>query len=307
MRKRFVIFLILILLMTGQTQAGLRKLQQSHDTTVNIHLRCLAVGTGCTAAGKGLTGATVTSITGYLRKHSDTGSTTVTTLTFTAAGGGTNDIRELGLGGYNVEITSTQTDTLGDLTFCYDYANADTLCDTYEVTAASDPQLAGDFGSINDFFATPVPGSFPIGTLGYVIGTFVDAAISSRLAPAVAGRAANITAAGNTGIDWANVENSTTTLNLSGTSVLIGADGLTNTSMSTAAGDELAAAVWNYIVETGFTAAELQRLMSAVLAGKATGFNTGTPTYRDVNDTKNRVTGTANSTGRPSVTYDKTP
>lgn len=41
----------------------------------------------------------------------------------------------------------------------------------------------------------------------------------SALKPTTAGRALDVTAAGNAGIDWANVENPTTALNLSGTNI----------------------------------------------------------------------------------------
>lgn len=50
-------------------------------------------------------------------------------------------------------------------------------------------------------------------------GSHLDAAITSRLAPTTAGRTLDVTATGAAGIDWANVENPTTTLNLSGTTV----------------------------------------------------------------------------------------
>jgi hypothetical protein len=57
-------------------------------------------------------------------------------------------------------------------------------------------------------------------------------------------------------------------------------------------------------VETSLTVRQHFRAVMAILAGKASGFDTNTPTFRDFNDTKNRVISTTNSTGRTSVTFD---
>lgn len=47
----------------------------------------------------------------------------------------------------------------------------------------------------------------------------LDAAVSSRIAPTTAGRTLTVSAAGNASINWGDVQNPTTTLNLSGTTV----------------------------------------------------------------------------------------
>jgi hypothetical protein len=66
----------------------------------------------------------------------------------------------------------------------------------------------------------------------------------------------------------------------------------------------LADAVWGQIIESGFSAEEVMRLLAAVTAGKSTG-GPGSPVFRDLGDTKNRVVGVATSNGdRTSVTYD---
>ena len=59
-------------------------------------------------------------------------------------------------------------------------------------------------------------------------------------------------------------------------------------------------------VETGYTVQEALRIMSSVLAGKASGFPSGlTKVFRDVNDTKDRVTATTDGSGnRTAVTLD---
>lgn len=67
----------------------------------------------------------------------------------------------------------------------------------------------------------------------------------------------------------------------------------------------LAASVWGEILESGYTAKDLMRLLSSVAAGK-TDINTAGPdpivTFRDLNDTANRVVATMSGSERASVT-----
>jgi hypothetical protein len=71
----------------------------------------------------------------------------------------------------------------------------------------------------------------------------------------------------------------------------------------------LAAAVWSSILETGYTAEELMRLLAAVAVGK-TDIDTSGPnpivTFRDLNDTKDRVTATMSGSERATVIKDAT-
>ena len=60
-------------------------------------------------------------------------------------------------------------------------------------------------------------------------------------------------------------------------------------------------------VETGFTVRQTLRLMASVLLGKLSGAATATNVFRDVNDTKDRVTASVDADGnRTSVTRDAT-
>lgn len=80
-----------------------------------------------------------------------------------------------------------------------------------------------------------------------------------------------------------------------------GVSGLTapESALLTAAGNA------SMTIETGYTLAESVRLMSSVLAGKVSGAGTGTEVFRDVNDTKDRVTSTVDSAGnRTTVVLD---
>lgn len=74
-------------------------------------------------------------------------------------------------------------------------------------------------GSAGDPWATTLPGAYGAGTAGYIVGNNLDAAVSSRLAPTVAGRTLDVSATGEAGIDWANVGSPTTAVDLSGTTI----------------------------------------------------------------------------------------
>jgi hypothetical protein len=57
-------------------------------------------------------------------------------------------------------------------------------------------------------------------------------------------------------------------------------------------------------IETGFTLTQALRLVLAVLVGKSSGQDTGNPIFRDVHDTKTRVSATTTAAGRTSVATD---
>lgn len=65
-----------------------------------------------------------------------------------------------------------------------------------------------------------------------------------------------------------------------------------------------AANPWTEVIESGYTAEEILRLLSSVMLGKSSGHPLS-PVYRDLNDTKDRVSGTLDSSGnRTDVTLD---
>lgn len=68
-----------------------------------------------------------------------------------------------------------------------------------------------------------------------------------------------------------------------------------------------AAAVWTRVLESSLTAEELVRLVASMLAGKVSGAGTGTETFRDLDDSKDRVVVTVDNNGnRTAVTRDAT-
>lgn len=90
------------------------------------------------------------------------------------------------------------------------------------------------------------------------------------------------------------------------TNTAIAADAIGASELAADAVTEIAAGVWAVVIETGFTAEDLVSLMSAVLLGKIADAGTTTNTFRDVNDTANRVVATVTAAGvRSAVT--KTP
>jgi len=65
--------------------------------------------------------------------------------------------------------------------------------------------------------------------------------------------------------------------------------------------------VWGTLIEAGFSADQILRLVAAVLLNKATGGGTTAITFRDMADAKNRVQMTVDNTGnRSNITVDPT-
>lgn len=67
----------------------------------------------------------------------------------------------------------------------------------------------------------------------------------------------------------------------------------------------IASAVTGSTIEGSYTLLQMLRLFAAVLLGKATGLDTGSPVYRNTGDSKDRVSATTDTHGnRSSVTLD---
>jgi hypothetical protein len=75
---------------------------------------------------------------------------------------------------------------------------------------------------------------------------------------------------------------------------------VTGTGLTTA---NVGSAVWNQLIEGGYTADDLMKLMSSALVGKLAGGATTTNTIRDINDTVDRIIATVDADGnRTTVT-----
>lgn len=151
-------------------------------------------------------------------------------------------------------------------------------------------EIADNAGAGADPWSTPLPGAYGSGEAGFIVGTNLDALISSRLAPTVAARTLDVSAGGEAGIDWNNIGSPTTTQNLSGTTVktatdvagllpaaLVGgrmdssvgamaANVITASALATNAVDEIVAGVLAGIVDGTVDLAEgIKRILAAVV------------------------------------------
>ncbi len=69
----------------------------------------------------------------------------------------------------------------------------------------------------------------------------------------------------------------------------------------------VAAAVWAYVVEAGYSAASLLRLIVSSACAKVSGMGSNAPKFRDLSDAKDRITATTDQYGnRSAVTIDPT-
>jgi hypothetical protein len=68
----------------------------------------------------------------------------------------------------------------------------------------------------------------------------------------------------------------------------------------------LSNAVWGTIIESGFDAQEILRLLSAVAVGNATGLEGAAPVFKDISGSKPRVTATYNNGTREITVLDAT-
>lgn len=65
-------------------------------------------------------------------------------------------------------------------------------------------------------------------------------------------------------------------------------------------------AIWNYVTEGSTTAVQMMRGFAAALFNKAAGFSGSTRTFRDIGDTKDRISASVDATGRTAVTLNLT-
>lgn len=67
-----------------------------------------------------------------------------------------------------------------------------------------------------------------------------------------------------------------------------------------------AANPWTEVIESGYTAADILRILAAVAAGNATGLDGSDIIFRDINDTKDRITATISGGTRTATDIDAT-
>jgi hypothetical protein len=96
----------------------------------------------------------------------------------------------------------------------------------------------------------------------------------------------------------------TCTLSQSGTLTATGQLAGDIVPYTTLSPENLAISVWSYLADAGFSTKDLLNIIAAATAGKVSG-GPGSPVFRDVADTTNVITGTADSSGnRTAATYN---
>lgn len=76
-------------------------------------------------------------------------------------------------------------------------------------------------------------------------------------------------------------------------------------TLSTDGNVDVAGAVMQYAIESGWTIETMLRVFAAALAGKVSGAGTGTEVFRGINDDKDRITATVDSSGnRTAIILD---
>lgn len=63
---------------------------------------------------------------------------------------------------------------------------------------------------------------------------------------------------------------------------------------------------WTEVIESGYTASDILKLLASVAAGNATGLEGAAPTFRDIGDTKDRITATYSAGDRTITDIDVT-
>ncbi len=206
-------------------------------------------------------------------------------------------------GYYEVTLDATDTNTLGHLRLAVHESGALPVWEDFEVVPANiyDSQIAGtDTLEVDVLYAAGTAwGSGGITAGSIAAGALTSTKFASGAFDAVWSVATRLLTAG-TNIALAK-----------GTGVTGFNDIAAGAAMTLTSGerDSIADAILDRAnaIETGITVRGVLRLTGAVLAGKASGMGTGTGVFRNITDTKNRVTATQDTNGnRSSITTDVT-
>lgn len=191
-------------------------------------------------------------------------------------------------------------------------ASRNRITGTGSVTAAN---LAGGLNALANLAGS---GDVTDAALGLIVSAVADLVGSGSLTADIIGKleaAAALTGSGAVSSAGLGALASLITA-LTGTGTVSSASLLAKGSLSAdivVTGDVLSSAnvgeaVWNKAAELGFSYGDLMRLLAAVAAGKTTivdnGGGSATVTFRDLNDTKDRVVADMLGSERDSVTTD---
>lgn len=167
-----------------------------------------------------------------------------------AAAGATNDVNPTELSGGFYEFSLTQAETNGsELLIIASSVTSSIQVIGAPATVTTTPiSWPTDIVQTGDAFARIGAAGASLTSIGDTRIANLDALISSRLAPTVSGRTLDVTTTGEAGIDWSNVSNPSTTLNLSGTTIAsvssLGVNAIDADSIAADAKAEIADGVW---------------------------------------------------------------
>lgn len=120
--------------------------------------------------------------------------------------------------------------------------------------------------------------------------------------PTTSGRSIDVATTGEVGLDFDNVKQATGATTLNNVTVPTVTNLTNSVALSAAAVD----AILDEVVEGTYTLRQMMRITFAIVAGKSSGGGSSTVAFRDVADTKNRVSATVDSSGnRTAVTIDE--
>lgn len=202
-------------------------------------------------------------------------------------------------GYYLVPLDVTDTNTLGITTvFAVDATSYLTVSRTYQIITAASYDLL--FGGGLD---SRIPTALISGRMSSIVGAYGSGL--TPLQPTTAGRTLDVTATGAAGIDWGNLENPSTSNNLSATSVAavgsVSTNGITGASLDATSIQK----IFDFITEGGISFVQMFRVLHAVITRNTTGGGTSTLAFRDMANTKNRLVATVDANNNRTITsYD---
>jgi hypothetical protein len=158
--------------------------------------------------------------------------------------------------------------------------------------AGTTGEKLNDAGAAGNPWSEALPGAYASGTAGFIVGTNLDATVSSRLEPTTAGRKLDVTATGEAGIDWGNIGAPTTTQNLSGTTIKAVTDPVTAGTVSDKTGYSLSSAaiqaIWDALTSALTAVGSIGKLLvdniNATISSRAS--QTSLDTLDDYVDTE---------------------
>jgi hypothetical protein len=202
------------------------------------------------------------------------------------------------------------------------------------LTAGTTGAALNGAGSAGDPWGTALPGAYGAGTAGAILGTNLNATVSSRASQTSVDTKASQASVDAVQADTDNLQTRLPAALVSGrmdasvgamatdtlTAAALATDAVTEIQAGLASASALAAVaaaiaalndittdeVWDAVIEGAITARQSLRLANAANGGKVSGAGTSTVTIRDLADSKNRVVATVSSGNRTAVTRDLT-